>query len=66
MLKNILNDNRGDENVTKLIWVCIVFVVGAILLAIVYTAFNTVIRNWYNNTMNSWFKDSNGRFNTAG
>ncbi len=65
MIKSILKNNSGDENISKLIWVAIVFVCGAILLGIIYAAFNGIIRNWYNNTMNSWFKDSNGGFSVT-
>ena len=50
-----LADNRGDENVSKMIWIAIAFIVGAILLAIVTAAFNGQIKTWFNGLINSWF-----------
>lgn len=64
-LRAHLTDNRGDENISKMIWIAIVFVVGAILLLLITTAFKGPISNWYNNTINGWFKDGNGGFNVA-
>ena len=66
MLKSHLADNTGDENVTKMIWVVIVFVVGAILLALITGAFKGQITNWYNNVINSWFNEANGKAVVAG
>ena len=57
-----LADNRGDENISKMIWVAIVFVVGAILLLLITSAFNGPIKTWYNNVINGWFKSGNGGF----
>jgi hypothetical protein len=57
-----LADNRGDENISKMIWVAIVFVVGAILLLLITSAFNGPIKNWYNNVINGWFNSANGGF----
>lgn len=54
-LKNHLADNSGDENISKLIWVVIVFVVGAILLGLVYSAFSTEIAAWYKGMISDWF-----------
>ena len=34
-LRKLFADNSGDENISKMIWVCIVFTVGAILLLMV-------------------------------
>lgn len=50
-----LVDNRGDENVSKMIWVAIAFIVGAILLAIITAAFNGKITEWYNDLIAKWF-----------
>lgn len=62
-IRTHLRDNRGDENISKLIWVCIVFVVGAILLALITSAFKGPIANWYTNTVKHWFTDANGNYN---
>ena len=61
-LRAHLDDNRGDENISKMIWVAIAFVVGAILLIMVTSAFQGPIHNWYQNTINSWFDDANGAY----
>ncbi len=58
MLKQIFKDNKADENVTKLVWVCIVFVVGAIILAIVYAGFHDVAGPWLTNTFTSWWTNA--------
>ena len=42
-LRAHLADNRGDENISKMIWVAIVFVVGAILLIILTSAFEGML-----------------------
>ena len=54
-----LADNRGDENISKMIWVAIVFVVGAILLVMVTSAFRGPIKRWYEKVVTDWF-DTNG------
>lgn len=46
-MKALVRDNSGDENITKMFWVAIVFIVGAILLVMVSTAFNGPIHDWY-------------------
>lgn len=61
-IKNHLLDNRGDENVSKMTWVAIIFVVGAILLLLTTTAFSGPIKNWYNNTVAEWFNKENGQY----
>lgn len=58
-MKALVRDNSGDENITKMIWVAIVFIVGAILLVMVSTAFNGPIHDWYQKIINGWF-DKNG------
>lgn len=69
MLRAHLADNRGDENISKMIWIAIVFVVGAILLALIVAAFKGPISDWFNGVIESWFnsEDSamNGAFNTT-
>ena len=64
-LRAHLADNRGDENISKMIWIVIVFVVGAILLALVTGAFNGKITTWYNGLIDSWFNTSNGAYQVA-
>jgi ABC-type lipoprotein release transport system permease subunit len=64
-LRAHLADNRGDENISKMIWVAIVFVVGAILLIMVSSAFQGPIKEWYENVINDWFKQSTGAYGSA-
>ena len=64
-LRAHLADNRGDENISKMIWVAIVFVIGAILLLMITTAFQGPIKNWYNGVINGWFNTNNGGFVVA-
>ena len=54
-LRAHLADNRGDENTSKMIWVAIVFVVGAILLVMVTSAFKGPIKRWYEKVITDWF-----------
>ncbi len=61
-LRAHLADNRGDENISKMIWVAIVFVVGAILLVMVTSAFQGPIKTWYDNVINDWFKSDTGAY----
>ncbi|MBQ2183951.1 MAG: hypothetical protein II399_04880 [Lachnospiraceae bacterium] len=62
-LRAHLADNRGDENISKMIWVAIVFVVGAILLVMVTGAFKGPIKNWYVKTIKEWFNNDTGAIN---
>lgn len=55
-----LADNRGDENISKMIWVAIVFVVGAIMLLMVTNAFKGPIKNWFDSVIDSWFNSETG------
>ena len=57
-----LADNRGDENISKMIWVAIVFVVGAILLVMVTSAFRGPIKDWYETVIMDWFDNNNGAY----
>ena len=56
-VKAHLADNSGDENVSKLIWIVIAFIVGAALLAILSGAFakDGAIDTWLDATMQKWF-----------
>ncbi|MBR2300442.1 MAG: hypothetical protein IKA41_00590 [Bacteroidaceae bacterium] len=60
-----LADNRGDENVSKMIWIAIVFIVGAILLAIITAAFNGKIKTWFNGLIDSWFGNGTNALNST-
>ena len=66
-LRKLLADNSGDENISKMIWVCIVFTVGAILLLMVTSAFENEIKTWYKSVIKSWFDESgmNGKYTAA-
>ena len=64
-LRAHLADNRGDENISKMIWVAIVFVVGAILLIMVSSAFQGPIKTWYETVIKDWFKQSTGAYGSA-
>lgn len=61
-IKNHLTDNKGDENISKMIWVAIVFVVGAIMLFLITTAFKGPIKTWYENVIKKWFDTKNGAY----
>lgn len=63
MIRAHLCDNSGDENITKLIWISIAFIVGAILLALLTQAFKGPIKNWFVNKVNEWFNANNGVIN---
>ena len=62
-LKSHLADNTGDENVSKLIWIVIVFVVGAALLTILSGAFdeNGIINTWLTGSLDNWFQNTEAR-----
>ena len=59
--KQLLLDNHGDENISKMIWVAIVFIAGAILLGLIAYAFRAPISQWYAKTIGSWFDNSKSR-----
>ena len=61
-LKVHLRDNTGDANVSKMTWVAIVFIVGAILLVLVTSAFRNPIHRWFDKVSNDWFASENGMF----
>lgn len=67
-LLTLLKDNSGDENISKMVWVCIVFTVAAILLLMITSAFENEIKTWYHEVIKSWFDDSgmNGQYTPAG
>ena len=58
--KKLITNNTGDENITKMVWVAIVFIVGAILLVMVSTAFNGPIHDWYQKVIRGWFDKGGG------
>jgi hypothetical protein len=49
-----------------MIWIVIIFVVGALLLTLVTGAFSGKISSWYDGTVNSWFSGSNGAYAPGG
>lgn len=57
-LRAHLADNCGDENISKMIWVAIAFIVGAILLVMVTSAFQGPIYEWYTKVVKDWFDPS--------
>lgn len=61
-IKNHLTDNKGDENISKMIWVAIVFVVGSIMLILITAAFKGPISEWYNGVIKGWFDTKNGAY----
>lgn len=54
-IKSHLQNNSGDTNVSKMIMIAIVFVVGAILLIMVTSAFRGPVKRWYETVANDWF-----------
>lgn len=61
-LKQHLRDNKGDANVSKMTLIAIVFVVGAILLIMMTSAFRGPIKDWWQSRAADWFKSENGAF----
>ena len=57
-----LKDNKGDANVSKMTLIAIVFVVGAILLILITSAFRNPINRWFETVTKDWFADKNGEF----
>ena len=57
-IKSHLQSNSGDTNVSKMIMVAIVFVVGAILLVMVTSATRGPIQHWYETVVVDWFDQS--------
>ena len=58
-----LKDNKGDANVSKMVLIATVFVVGAILLVLITSAFRNPINRWFEKVSNDWFASENGEFN---
>lgn len=61
LIKHMRN-NRGDANVSKMVLIALVFVVGAILLVMITSAFRGPINRWLSTVTNDWFADDNGKF----
>lgn len=57
-----MHDNSGDANISKMTLIAIVFVVGAILLLLITSAFNGPITTWFNEVITSWFDSANGDY----
>ena len=63
-LRAHLRDNTGDENITKMIWIVIVFVVGGIMLGLVSGVFaeDGIVGTWFNGIFTDWFDTNNGGY----
>ena len=61
-IKKHLSTNNGEASTSKMMWVAIIFVVGAILLLLITTAFKGPIQEWYENTAAEWFNGENGQY----
>ena len=63
-----LHNNKGDENVSKLIWIVIAFVIGALLLSTMSVAFRTegAIGGWLSSSLEEWFGEADGRDGSVG
>lgn len=61
-IKEHLSSNSGDTNISKMIMVAIVFVVGAIILVLTTSAFQGPIKGWYDHVVDEWFNHKNGQF----
>ncbi len=59
-INKYLFNNDADENISKMIIVAIAFVVGAILLVILASAFKGPIAEWWKGVINEWFNDDTG------
>ena len=59
-IKAYLRSNSGDTNVSKMIVIAIVFVVGAILLVMLTSATRGPIQHWYETVVVDWF-DQGGK-----
>ena len=61
-IRNHLHNNKGDANISKTMMIAIAFVVGAILLIMVTSAFRNPINTWFSKTNNDWFAEENGDY----
>lgn len=64
-IKAHLADNTGDENITKMVWIVIVFIVGGIMIGLVTTVFNGTVSTWFNNLFADWFDATNTPFDAT-
>ena len=54
LIKAHLADNTGDENISKMVWLVIVFVVGAVFMAVFTTVFDEEsLSGWFVNSLNN-------------
>lgn len=53
--KQTLSNNKADENVSKVVWIMIVFLLCAVLVGLLVTAFQGSISTWFNQTVSNWF-----------
>ena len=61
-LRKHITNHQGDANVSKITLVAIVFVVGALLLVMITSAFRNPVNRWFDKVQASWFADRNGMF----
>lgn len=59
-IKNHLKENSGDENISKMTWVAIIFLVGTTLFLFITAAFKGSVQNWYNDSVVVWFSGERG------
>ena len=59
-IKQHLRENCGDENVSKMTWVAIVFLVGTTLFMLTIAAFKGPIQTWYTDMVAPWFSGDRG------
>ena len=50
-----LKNRKADENTAKIIWILVVFLVGAALIALFVGVMNGTVATWWNNTFSNWF-----------
>lgn len=62
-MRKHMRSNAGDSHVSKMTLIAVVFVVGAILLVLITSAFRNPINRWFDKVQASWFNDQNGEFN---
>ena len=63
LIENHLSDNHGDENISKMIWIMIIFMVGLVMYLLISNVFRGSISEWYTRIMDSWFGDEGPAYN---
>lgn len=52
-----LRDNTGDENLSKMISIAIVFVVGALVVGMMTWGMSGPVHNWSSHVVGGWYSD---------